>query len=141
MGLCNSAQTWQRLLTKVLLDMLFKCTIVYLDDILLMSCDFPEHYKHLEMLFHKFSEANLRMSGKKCSFGKDEVKYIGHILSKHGVQIDPSKTDAISSWPCPKCAKHIRSFLGMVNFYKRYVNRYSQRSAPLRNLLSKDVHF
>jgi len=89
MGLCNSAQTWQRLLTKVLSDMFFKCAIVYLDDILLMSCDFPEHYKHLEMSFHKFREANLRMNGKKCSFAKDEVKYIGHISSKHGVQIDP----------------------------------------------------
>ena len=97
--------------------MLFKCAIVYLDDILLMSCDFPEHYKHLDMLFHKFREANLRMNGKKCSFAKDEVKYIGHILSKHGVQIDPSKTDVISSWPRPKSAKHIRSFLGMVIFY------------------------
>jgi len=112
MGLCNSAQTWQHLLTKVLSDMLFKCAFVYLDDILLLSCDFPEHYKHLEMLFHKFSEANLRMSGKKCSFAKDEVKYIGHILSKHGVQIGPSRTDVISSWPRPKSAKHIRSFFG-----------------------------
>jgi len=56
------------------------------------------------------------MNGKMCSFAKDEVKYIGHILSKHGVQIDLSKTDVISSWPRPKSAKHIRSFLGMVSF-------------------------
>jgi len=89
--------------------MLFKCAIVYLDDILLMSCDFPEHYKYLEMLIHKF-KANLRMNGKKCSFAKDELKYIGHILSKHGVQIDPSKTDVNSSWPRLKSVKHIRSF-------------------------------
>jgi len=68
------------------------------------------------MLLYKFREANLRMNGKMCSFAKDEVKYIGHILSKHGVQIDLSKTDVISSWPRPKSAKHIRSFLGMVSF-------------------------
>jgi len=90
--------------------MLFQFAIVYLDDILLMSCDFPEHYKHLEILFHILREANLRMNGKKCTFAKDEVKYIGHILSKHRVQIDPPKTDVISSWPRPTSAKHIRSF-------------------------------
>ena len=61
MGLCNSAQTWQRLLTKVLSNMLFQIAIVYLDDILLISRDFPEHFKHLEMLFQRYGDANLRM--------------------------------------------------------------------------------
>ena len=141
MGLNNSAQTWQRLLTRVLSDMLFKCAIVYLDDVCVMSRDFPEHYKHLQMLFKKFRDANLRTNGKKCNFAKDEIKFIGHILSKDGVRIDSSKTEVIASWPRPKSAKQIRSFLGMTNFYKRYVDRYSQRSAPLRNLLAKDVPF
>ena len=108
MILNNAAQTWQRLLTKVLSDMLFKSAIVYLDDIVVFGKDFPEHYKHLEMLFHKFRHTNLRMNGKKCSFAKDakdEVKYIGHILSKDGIRIDPSKIDVISSWPRPKTLK------------------------------------
>ena len=141
MGLCNSAQTWQRLLTKVLSDMLFKSAIVYLDDILLLSRDFSEHYNHLSMLFRKFRDANLRMNGKKCNFARDEVKYIGHILSAEGVRIDPSKTDVISSWPRPKTPKQIRSFLGMTNYYKKFIDRYAQRSATLRDLLSKDVPF
>ena len=141
MGLCNSAQTWQRLLMKVLSDMVFESAIVYLDDVLLIGRDFPEHYKHLEKLFQRFREANLRMNGKKCSFLKTEVKYIGHILSKDGIRIDPSKADAIKSWPRPKTHKHVKSFLGMANYHKRFINRYSQRSAPLRNLLSKNVPF
>jgi len=91
MGLNNSAQTWQRLLTKVLSDMLFKSAIVYLDDVLILSKNFTDHYKHLHMLFQKFRDANLRMNGKKCNFGIDHVKYIGHILSKDGIAIDPSK--------------------------------------------------
>jgi len=91
MGLCNSAQTWQRLLMKVLSDIVFESAVVYLDDILLIGCDFPEHYKYLEQLFQCFHDANLRMNGKKCSFAKTEVKYIGHILSKDGIRIDPSK--------------------------------------------------
>ena len=141
MGLCNSAQTWQRLLVKVLSDMVFESAIVYLDDILLIGRDFPEHFGYLEKLFQRFRDANLRMNGKKCSFAKSEVKYIGHILSKDGIRIDPSKADAISSWPRPKTHKHIKSFLGMANYHKRFIDRYSQRSAPLRNLLSKNVPF
>ena len=93
------------------------------------------------MLFRKFRDANLRMNGKKCNFARDEVKYINHILSAEGVQIDPSKTDVISSWPRPKTPKQIRSFLGMTNYYKKFIDRYAQRSAPLRDLLSKEVPF
>jgi len=121
MGLNNSAQTWQRLLTKVLTDMLFKSAIVYLDDVVIFNKDFPEHYKHLQMLFQKFRHANLRMNGKKCSFAQDEVEYIGHILSKDGIRIGPAKTEVISSWPRPKTAKQVRSYLGMANFYRRFI--------------------
>ena len=71
--------------------MLFKSAIEYLDDIFLLSRDFSEHYNHFSMLFQKFRGANLRMNGKKCNFARDEVKYIGHILSANGVQIDPEK--------------------------------------------------
>jgi len=73
MGLNKSAQTWQRLLTKVLSDMLFKSAIVYLNDVLVISKDFSDH---LHMLFQKFRDANLRMNGKNCNFGIDHVKYI-----------------------------------------------------------------
>jgi len=82
------------------------------------------------------------MNGKKCSFAKSEVKYIGHILRKDGIRTDPSKADAISGWwPRPKSHKHVKSFFGMANYHKRFIHRYSQRSAPFRNLLSKDVPF
>jgi len=121
--------------------MLLKSAIVYLNDVLILSKDFSNHYKHLRMLFQKFRHANLRMNGNKCNFAFDQVKYIGHILSKDGIGIDPSKTEVISSWPRPKNAKHIRSFLGLVNFYKRFIARFAPRSAPLRNLLSKEVPF
>ena len=131
MGLCNSAQTWQRLLMKVLSDMVFESAIVYLD-ILLIGRDFPEHYNNLEKLFQRFRDANLRMNGKKCSFAKTEVKYIGHILSKDGIRIDPSKADAISEWTRPKSHKHVKSFFGMANYYKRFIHRYFQHYIALQ---------
>jgi len=72
---------------------------------------------------------------------KNEVKYIGHISSKDGICIAPSKADVISGWPRPKSHKHVKFFVGMANYHRRFIHRYSQRSAPLRNLLSKDVPF
>ena len=130
MGLNDSAQTWQRLLTKVLSDMLFNSAIVYLDDVLVLSKDFSDHYKHLHMLFQKFRDANLRMNGKKCNFGIDHVKYIGHILSKEGIAIDPSKQTSfhlshatrrlnisVLSWVCFNFIKD--SFLNFLSGLRR----------------------
>jgi len=141
MGLSNSAQCWQRLLTKVLSEMLFKYAIVYLDDVLLLSRNFNEHMRHLQMVFDKFRQAKLRMNGKKCKFAVTQVKYLGHILSGSGVAVDPSKFDLITKWPTPKSAKQVKSFLGLGNYYRRFVPSFAQRSAPLRELTAKDKPF
>ena len=138
MGLNNSAQCWQRLLTKVLSDMLFTSAIVYLDDVLLLSKNFEQHLTHLEMVFERFRKAKLHMNGKKCKFDVNEVRYLGHILSAAGVSVDRQKTEIITSWPKPKNAKQVKSFLGVANYYRRFLERYSQRSAPLRELTAKD---
>ena len=141
MGLSNSAQCWQRLLTRVLSDMLFKYAIVYLDDVLILSRNFNEHLCHLSMLFQKFRQSNLRMNGKKCKFAVDQVKYLGHILSGSGVAVDSSKFNLISGWPTPKTSKQVKSFLGVASYYRRFIARFSQISAPLRELIAKDKAF
>ena len=141
MALNNSAQCWQRLLTKVLSSMLFTSAIVYLDDVLLLSRNFKQHIGHLRMVFDKFRQAKLRMNGKKCRLAVREVKYLGHILSGKGISVDPGKTDVITNWPKPKTPKQVKSFLGVSNYYRRFIDGYSQRSAPLRKLVSKDKHF
>jgi len=141
MGLSNSAQCWQRLLTTVLSDMLFKYAIVYLDDVLILSRNFTEHLCHLRMVFQKFRQSNLRMNGKKCKFAADQVKYLGHILSGSGVAVDASKFNLISGWPTPKTSKQVKSFLGVASYYRRFIERFSQISAPLRELMSKDKTF
>ena len=121
--------------------MLFQYAIVYLDDVLLLSRNFNEHMRHLQMVFDKFRQAKLRMNGKKCKFAVTQVKYLGHILSGSGVAVDPSKFDLITNWPTPKSAKQIKSFLGVANYYRRFVQSFAQRSAPLRELTAKDKPF
>ena len=93
------------------------------------------------MVLDKFSQAKLRMNGKKCKFAVTQVKYLGHILSGSGVAVDPSKFDFISNWPTPKSARQVKSFLGVANYYGGFVQSFAQRSAPLRELTVKDKPF
>jgi len=121
--------------------MLFTASIVYLDDVLILSKNFEQHLTHLEMVFHKFRQANLRMNGMKCNFAVEQVKYLGHILSAEGMAVDPGKTEIITNWPRPKTARHVKSFLGVSNYCRRFIEQYSHRSAALRVLTAKDKPF
>ena len=93
------------------------------------------------MVFDKFRQAKLRMNGKKCRFATETVKYLGHILSSDGAAADPSKTEVIKIWPRPKNAKQVKSFLGVANYYRRFIEGYSRRSSALRELTVKDKTF
>jgi len=107
----------------------------------LLSKNFEQHLTHLEMVFERFRKAKLHMNGRKCKFAVNEVRYLGHILSAAGVSVDRQKTEIITSWPKPKNAKQVKSFLGVANYYRRFLERFSQRSAPLRELTAKDKLF
>ncbi|CAC5403244.1 Retrovirus-related Pol polyprotein from transposon gypsy,Retrovirus-related Pol polyprotein from transposon 297,Retrovirus-related Pol polyprotein from transposon 17.6,Transposon Ty3-I Gag-Pol polyprotein,Transposon Ty3-G Gag-Pol polyprotein,Retrovirus-related Pol polyprotein from transposon opus,Retrovirus-related Pol polyprotein from transposon 412 [Mytilus coruscus] len=94
-GLRNSPVSFQMIMTQVLRGLNWKFVLVYVDDILIFSKTFEEHLRHLEQVFSRLRDANLTLKPTKCEFAVKEVKYLGHILSKHGVQVDPSKTDAV----------------------------------------------
>jgi len=87
------------------------------------------------------SDSEITYEWEKCRFAVREVKYLGHNLSGKGISVDPVKTDVITNWPKPKTPKQVKSFLGVSNYYRRFIEGYSQRSAPLRELISKDKHF
>ena len=141
MGLSNSAQCWQRLLTSVLSDMLFTSAIVYLDDVLLLSKDFEQHYSHLLMLCAKFRQARLRMNGKKCKFAMQKVKYLGHILSRDGISVDSAKTDIIMNWPQPKTVKRLNLFMGWLVITESLLNAIRKDLLPYENCLVRTNHF
>ncbi|KAL5009348.1 hypothetical protein ScPMuIL_014929, partial [Solemya velum] len=141
MGLKNSGASFQMAMSHILRGLNWKFLLIYIDDILLFSKGFDQHLEHLEQLFQKLLEANLTMKPSKCTFAAKEVKFLGHIISKHGIAANPAKTSAISTFPVPKTVKQLRSFLGATNFYKSYVPGYSALVAPLHNLLRKDVRF
>ena len=109
--------------------------LCYIDDLLIFSKNFEEHLSHLDQVFSKLRQANLTLKPEKCQFGLDRVIFLGHILSKDGISVDPSKTDKIEKFPIPKSHTELKSFLGLCNYYRRFVKGYSFITSPLNKLL------
>jgi len=140
-GLSNSPKSFQSLMAKVLKGMNFKAALVYIDDVLIFSKNFNQHLEHLEQLFSNLRQANLKLHPAKCTFASSSVKYLGHIISKDGVRVSPENTDKIRSFPEPTNAKQVKSFLGMANYYRRFIKDYAKIASPLNALLRKNQAF
>lgn len=128
-GLRNAAQTFQRHLNVVLsgLDFCF----AYIDDILVFSENREEHFKHLQLLFERLRDFNIIVNPAKCVFGASEVDYLGHHISADGTCPLKAKVEAILNFPKPETVKELRRFLGMLNFYRRFVANAAEIQSPL----------
>ena len=84
----------------------------------------------------RYRNAGLKLKPSKCEFLKDRISYLGHIVSKDGVETDPKKIQVILDWPKPQIVYHVRSFLGFTNYYRKFLYRYSQIARPLNDLIS-----
>jgi hypothetical protein len=113
--------------------------VVYLDDVLIFSKTEEEHKEHLQKVFERLREEKLFVKLKKCSFCQPELRYLGFIVGKHGIKIDPDKVAAVMKWVVPTTATEVRQFLGLCNFSRKFVQGYSQLAAPLDHLLRKGV--
>jgi len=132
-GLCNAAQTFQRFINWILKD--FSFCFVYLDDILIASKSEMEHFKHLEQLFHRLQEQGLIINLKKCQFLKSNLNFLGHLVSPDGIKPSPEKVEAIKNFKRPETVKELRRFLGIVNFYRRFLPNAAQHQLLLNNYL------
>ena len=97
--------------------------------------------KDLDLIFDRLRKDNLKAKPTKCRFGTNSVKYLGLILSSEGILPNPEKTKVIVDFPVPQTPKQVRSFLGIANYYRRFIDKYSTISAPLTALLRKDAEF
>lgn len=130
-GLTNSPISFQTLMSNVLRGLNWKSVLVYVDDILIFSRSFDEHLQHLAQVFDRLKNANLKLQPTKCHFAVKEVKFLGHVISIKGVSVDPEKTKAVSEFPVPKTPKQVRSFLGMANYYRRFILNFDKIATPL----------
>src|SRR6266540_6569931 len=140
-GLTNAPATFQRLMNYVLHDYLNDFVIVYLDDILVYSDIFEEHLNHLRKVFIKLREANLIIKLKKCKFSQRKIKFLGHTIETDGLRIDPENIDKIINCPVPMDVTEVRKFMGLCNYYRKFIKDLSKLSKPLRQLLKKDIKF
>ena len=136
-GLTNAPATFERLMECVLAGLTYEQCLVYLDDIVIFSMTFPHHLERLATVFQHLRKAGLTLKPEKCHFAQKEIHYLGHIVSCKGVQADPEKIKAITSYPVPSDIKELRQFLGLSNYYRRFIEHYLDITEPLHKLTRK----
>ncbi|GJP41219.1 hypothetical protein CLOM_g889 [Closterium sp. NIES-68] len=134
-GLTNAPSTFQMTMNGVFRELLDKCVIIYLDDILIYSRSREQHLKDLDAVFTLLHKNRLITKGSKCDFLKQELEFLGHVVSTEGVKIDPKKIKTIQEWKPPTNLKELQSFLGFVNYVRRFIPNMAGLSAPLTDRL------
>lgn len=141
MGLSNAPATFQRLMELVLRGLPWHICMVYLDDILIYNKTFEEHMSSLKEVFLRIRSAGLRLNPQKCHLARDHVVFLGHVVSRKGLQPDPKNTDKVLNWPVPRSPSEVRAFVGLCSYYRRFVKDFSKLAAPLNQLVGKNVPF
>lgn len=135
-GVTNAPSTFQRLMEKCMGDMHLKEVLVFLDDLIVFSKTLEEHEARLMKVLDRLKEFGLKLSPEKCSFFQTSVRYLGHVVSRNGVETDPEKIASLKTWPVPQDLRELRSFLGFAGYYRRFVKGYSNIVKPLHGLTS-----
>jgi len=140
-GLSGAPATFQGAMNYTLSPLLRKCVLVFFDDILVYSPTWEDHLSNLRQVLELLSRDQWNVKFSKCTFGQQELAYLGHIIGAHGVSTDPDKVAAIVRWPVPSNTKELRSFLGLAGYYRKFVHHFGVISKPLTNLLKKHSIF
>lgn len=140
-GLSGAPATFQSLLMKVLRGISWKYVITYVDDVIIFSPTFERHCSDIQEVFNRLRKAGLKLSPGKCHFAKKKLNYLGHVISKEGIGPDPKKVEKIENLQAPTDQKGVKSLLGLVNWYKKFIPGYSKICAPLFQLLQKNTKF
>ena len=140
-GLTNAPATFQRLMDKIITPDLKPNVFCYLDDIIIVTENFEEHLKNLEIVLEKINQAGLTINLEKCEFGCSEVKYLGFIVNEKGLLMDEDKIKPILEFPTPKNVKQLQRIIGMTSWYRRFIPKFSEIMEPLHTLLKKGVEW
>jgi Reverse transcriptase (RNA-dependent DNA polymerase) len=134
-GMTNSPPTFQNMMNNILKEEI-DCgmVIVFIDDILIFMEKEEGYEEIVKEVLQKLKENNLFLKAEKCIFGALEIEFLRLIIGLDGIKIDPIKVNAITSWPVPKRVKDVQAFLGLANFYCRFVHNFSKIVSPLHNL-------
>ena len=115
--------------------------MVFIDDILVYSREEQEYEQHLKIVIQTLREKKLYVKLRKCDFWLKEVSFLSHIMIAKGIKVDPAKIEAVVNWKLPRSVTEVRSFLGIAEYYRRFVKEFSIIASPLTKLLKKGVKF
>jgi len=140
-GVQGGPSTFQRLMDQLLKGLEHRIALAYLDDIIVFGESPMECVGHLRVVFDRIREANLKLKPKKCEFFKEELLYLGHIVSGTGIRCDPAKIEAVKNWVVPRTIRQTRSFLGTVNYYHRFIENFAHHAQALFAVCGKRKKF
>ena len=138
-GLTNAPATFQTVMNSIFAPYLRKFIVVYLDDILIFSRTEAEHRAHVRLALEVLQREKFFVAKAKSKFAQKEIQYLGHVVNAQGIRPDPKKVLAVQSWPVPKNVHDVRSFLGLCNYFRKFIHQYSSIAVPLTNLTRKTV--
>jgi hypothetical protein len=136
-GVTNAPATFMDLMHRVFQSYLDRLSVIFIDDILVYSRDAWEHAEHLRLVLEKLREEKLYAKFSECEFWLDKVIFLGHVISKDGIIVDPAKVEAVINWKRPENSTEIRSILGLTGYYHRFIERFSKLTSPLTRLMRK----
>lgn len=139
-GLCSAPATFCRLISMILHDYKSFC-LGYFDDIIIFSKNNNEHYQHISDVLDKLGQAGLKLNKEKCKFFTKKVEFLGFTIEPNKISVAESKIDTIKNFPIPKTVKEVKRFVGLANFYRKLINKFSIIVSPLNKLLCKNVIF
>ncbi|KAL0558790.1 hypothetical protein IC582_003372 [Cucumis melo] len=140
-GLTNAPAVFMDLMNRVFREFLDTFMIVFIDDILIYSKTEAEHEEHLRIVLQTLRDNKLYAKFSKCEFWLKQVSFLGHVVSKAGVSVDPAKIEAITGWTRPSTVSEVRSFLALAGYYRRFVENFSRIATPLTQLTRKGAPF
>ena len=136
-GLSNAPSTFQAIMNAIFRPHLRKFILVFFDDILIYSPTWEMHLHHVTQTLDILKQQQFYLKASKCAFGKQELEYLGHIISHQGVKVDSNKIEAMVAWPQPANISELRGFLGLTGYYRKFVRNYGLIARALTNLLKK----
>ena len=136
-GLTNAPAYFMNMMNKVFMEFLDKFVVVFIDDILVYSKNEEEHKEHLRLVLEKLREHQLYAKFSKCEFWLKEVGFLGHVLSREGIAVHPTKVVTVTNWEAPTSVGEIRSFLGLAGYYRRFIENFSKVANPMTELLKR----
>lgn len=137
MGLCNAPATFQTLMDTIFFDCIDRCMVVYMDDLLIFSETKESHFEHLELVLQRLKQNQLYIGSKKCTFMEHKTEFLGLELGQDGIGIGSERIRVVQQWPKPKTLSELRGFIGLLQYFRRFIKNFSRMAWPLTDLTRK----